>query len=101
MAADTVPPTHPIPVASSIMPGRPGRFNRSAEVEAAVNRMLGKRPGGAWFVLVVIGALWLGTGVPSSRIGLLFLAIGLIGMIRDVRRHVRIREMAEREVGHG
>jgi hypothetical protein len=72
---------------------------REARVEAAVDRMLPRRQfEGVWFVLFVAGFLALSAGGDSKIIGLVVVAVSGFMLVRDVRRHVRIRERAEREV---
>ena len=72
---------------------------REARVEAAVDRMLPNRQlGGLWFFVLVIGLVAMAvSGVPRI-VGLLLIAGSGVMLVRDVRRHVRIRERAEREV---
>jgi hypothetical protein len=85
------PPTPPAPQETAAQ--------REARVEAAVDRMLPRRKfEGLWFLIFVIGFVALAAGGVSKLVGLLIIATSGYMLVRDVRRHVRVRERAEREV---
>jgi hypothetical protein len=93
-------PAVPAAVTPPVAARRETAAQREARVEAAVDRMLPRRQfEGVWFVLFVAGFLALSAGGDSKIIGLVVVAASGFMLVRDVRRHVRVRERAERDVG--
>jgi hypothetical protein len=96
------PPSAATPATATPVAWRETPAEREARVEAAVDRMLpDPQLGGVGFVTFIIGCVALAAhGVPVL-IGLLIAGPGALMMLIDVRRHVRIREQAERDVAQG
>jgi len=92
------PATMAAPAKVETAADRKARFEKA--VEAAVDRMRpGPRLSFAWFWLLVFGGVSL-TGLLDvpPQLALTCIGVGVFLIVADVRRHVRIREKAEREV---
>jgi hypothetical protein len=95
-ASATVAPTPP---AAPPAARKETAAEHEARVEAAVDRMLPRRQlEGLWFFVFVVGFVALSAGGVSKLVGLLIIVGSGYMLVRDVRRHVRVRERAEREV---
>jgi hypothetical protein len=94
-------PAAAVPAAATppVVARRETAAQREARIEAAVDRMLPRRQfEGLCFFVFVVGLVALSAGGVSKLVGLLIIVGSGYMLVRDVRRHVRVRERAEREV---